>query len=353
MQKKMSISVILAAYRGENYIVEQLRSLFQQTYLPNEILIGDDSPDDLTNQAIHSILHEAPCSVKIYRNNPTLGVTMNFSALLEKASGDIIFFCDQDDVWKKDKIERFVKEFHENPKTLFVFSSSRIVDKDLNDTGVSLSDLHSITDSIAHEINDLEDYSNAYIRALLGCGHNSAIRKELKKYLLPFPEEVPYDVFVYLMALPIASPRCIQGDYVLFRRHDTNFSSLKKENIFQSFASIKKIGPGKQLYDKWIWYKHVLNAIIFCHKNKTLDINKMNNLRILLEKEKYYRFRMISCRHNFFYRIFLFFYLPKYYQFGFGIKTYLRDVLLKVKLTDSQYKNLSDWEEYLHNIFPC
>ena len=39
----MKISVVIGTYHGEEYIAEQLLSLFHQTLPPDEILIGDDS----------------------------------------------------------------------------------------------------------------------------------------------------------------------------------------------------------------------------------------------------------------------------------------------------------------------
>lgn len=98
--KRATVSVVIAAYRGEKYIGGQLRSLFCQTIQPDEILIGDDSPDDLTEKAVRSILAEVPESIRIdyRRNREQRGITGNFSELAERASGDYIFFCDQDDV---------------------------------------------------------------------------------------------------------------------------------------------------------------------------------------------------------------------------------------------------------------
>ena len=106
------VSVVLAAYRGEKYIADQLRSLFVQTYSPDEILIGDDSPDDATETVVREMLHRAPphCRVDYCRNREQLGVDRNFEALTRKASGDLIFICDQDDIWSKRKIERMVVE---------------------------------------------------------------------------------------------------------------------------------------------------------------------------------------------------------------------------------------------------
>ena len=89
-----TISVVIAAYCGERFIAEQLRSLYRQTLPPDEILIGDDSDDDLTERTAAETFAESPCTVKWIKNPTRLGCPRNYANLAEKASGDLIFFCD-------------------------------------------------------------------------------------------------------------------------------------------------------------------------------------------------------------------------------------------------------------------
>ena len=56
MSGKVKISVVIAAYNGEKYIAEQLKSLLAQTRQPDEIIICDDSENDLTFQAVQTSL---------------------------------------------------------------------------------------------------------------------------------------------------------------------------------------------------------------------------------------------------------------------------------------------------------
>ena len=53
--QKSSISVLIGAFHGEKYITALLESLFRQTRVPMEILIGDDSADDATFRAVESV----------------------------------------------------------------------------------------------------------------------------------------------------------------------------------------------------------------------------------------------------------------------------------------------------------
>ena len=105
----MKISVIIAAYKGEKFIKEQLLSLCRQTRLPDTVLIGDDSGDDQgTFEAVQEFRREQipPFELKFFHNQNPSGVNSNFRNLAEKAEDDIIFFCDQDDSWLPEKIEK-------------------------------------------------------------------------------------------------------------------------------------------------------------------------------------------------------------------------------------------------------
>ena len=76
MPEKTVISIAIAAYNGGKYIAQQLESLLDQTLLPDEIIICDDSEDDLTFQSVEKFLPDS--RIKYFRNPIPLGVAKNF-----------------------------------------------------------------------------------------------------------------------------------------------------------------------------------------------------------------------------------------------------------------------------------
>lgn len=123
---KLTTSVCMCTYNEEAFIREQLDSILGQTQLPSEIIICDDRSTDRTL----SILREYECqnqqiSWKIHENAQNLGWRRNFRECICMASGDVVFLCDQDDIWDPHKIEVFVKAFAENDHIGLLYSDYR------------------------------------------------------------------------------------------------------------------------------------------------------------------------------------------------------------------------------------
>lgn len=118
------VHILLSTYNGEKYICEQLESIFSQTYREFKVYIRDDGSTDSTVKKINQYLarfpeHAARTQWIPNEKHENLGYMMSFWKLLESASGaDYYAFCDQDDVWLPEKVERGVnaleKEHKEN-----------------------------------------------------------------------------------------------------------------------------------------------------------------------------------------------------------------------------------------------
>ncbi|HKU26536.1 MAG TPA: glycosyltransferase [Candidatus Sulfotelmatobacter sp.] len=101
----LRISIAMATYNGEKYIGEQLESLGRQTLLPFELVVTDDGSSDRTLEILNAFSEGAPFSVRVFRNATRLGYEENFLKAASLCNGDVIAFCDQDDVWMERKLE--------------------------------------------------------------------------------------------------------------------------------------------------------------------------------------------------------------------------------------------------------
>jgi glycosyltransferase involved in cell wall biosynthesis len=128
------ISIALGTYNGERFLDEQLGSLARQTVLPAELIASDDCSSDNTLSVLEQFAREAPFPVRILRNASNVGFTANMIRAAEQCEGPLIAFCDQDDVWSKDKVELCARFFAHNPIRLLLHSAQP-VDESLRPIG--------------------------------------------------------------------------------------------------------------------------------------------------------------------------------------------------------------------------
>jgi glycosyltransferase involved in cell wall biosynthesis len=113
----IKVSILVPIYKSEKYIEECLISLFEQTYQNIEyILVNDATPDnsmDIVEQTICKYPYRSD-SVIIINNVTNLGVADTRNILLNKATGDYIYYVDSDDFIQLDTIATLVTIAHDN-----------------------------------------------------------------------------------------------------------------------------------------------------------------------------------------------------------------------------------------------
>ncbi len=73
----------------------------------------------------------APFEVRVLRNGERAGHADNFFRAMPACRGEVTAVCDQDDVWRPDKLARCLDELAGSPRTQLVLHSARLVDRDL------------------------------------------------------------------------------------------------------------------------------------------------------------------------------------------------------------------------------
>ena len=128
------VSVALATYNGEKFLSSQLASLAKQTRLPDELVVCDDLSSDSTLSILHAFAVTAPFKVRVYENPINLGYIENFFHALSLCDGDLIAFCDQDDIWQEDKLQVQLQELIQSGAMLHAHSC-RLIDTHNADIG--------------------------------------------------------------------------------------------------------------------------------------------------------------------------------------------------------------------------
>lgn len=126
------INVLLSTYNGKRYLREQMDSILAQTYDNVSVWIRDDGSADGTKEMLAAFSARPKVHV-VYGEN--VGFIKSFLSLLQLSDeADLYAFCDQDDVWLPDKLERAAKAFESLPegKPCLYFSAYEICDENLN-----------------------------------------------------------------------------------------------------------------------------------------------------------------------------------------------------------------------------
>ena len=138
----MTSSVVIACYNGEKYITDQLESIKNQSVLPDEVIICDDCSIDNTYAIVTDYIKRNKLNNwRTIKNEKNIGWKSNFVKLIKAATKDIIFLCDQDDVWKPNKIEIMKNLITESPDIKLLVSDLEVVYMSENTQLFKLSDM--------------------------------------------------------------------------------------------------------------------------------------------------------------------------------------------------------------------
>lgn len=101
------LSVLLSTFNGEAYLLEQLDSVYKQTYKSVQIYVRDDGSTDSTLDFLE--IEQSQNRLTLFSGDQNIGPAASFFKLLSASDNSSFFaFCDQDDLWSKDKLERAV-----------------------------------------------------------------------------------------------------------------------------------------------------------------------------------------------------------------------------------------------------
>lgn len=126
MQKR---SVALCTFNGAEFLSRQLESIKQQTMPIHEMVVCDDGSSDETLAILDRFGKQVSFPVHVHQNPVNLGSSKNFEKCMSLCTGDLIFLCDQDDVWVPEKVEQIVTYLTENPEYQAVFSNATMIDQ--------------------------------------------------------------------------------------------------------------------------------------------------------------------------------------------------------------------------------
>lgn len=224
------IAILLPTYNGEIYLSQQLDSLLSQSYSNFIIVSRDDSSDDKSLEVMQRYAEKFPEHFHVLNSDGVnLGACGNFSFLMQYVLANkealglgnaYMMFCDQDDVWKPNKIEENLNAM-QNQETLspgapvLVHSDLEVVD----------SKLHPLADSL-FKYQKISSKRNSVWRLLIlntvtGC--TAMINEALATLASPIPSAaIMHDWWIALVASGLGKIVTIDEPLVCYRQHDAN-----------------------------------------------------------------------------------------------------------------------------------
>lgn len=227
MENTKKVAIVMSTYNGEKYIKQQLDSLLNQTYKNIHIFIRDDGSKDNTLSILEKYENDNITLIK----GENCGFVKSFFDLLKQVDRyDYYAFCDQDDVWMENKIERTVNMLSklDETKPNLYFSNSDYYDIDLNFVANG-------------EINKIYNFRNSLVECV-SQGMTMCINKVARDMLV---ENIPkncisHDCWIYMLCAGLGNMVYDKESLVKYRRHTTSVTAEGKNFVQFQIWRIKK-----------------------------------------------------------------------------------------------------------------
>lgn len=263
----MKTSVIIATYNGSKFIEEQFDSILAQSVQPDEVVITDDGSKDNTKEIVQKYIdeHGLNGAWHLYANEKNKGYAKNFLDGAMLTTGDIVFFCDQDDIWTPDRIKKMSEVMAENSKINLLCSNLEPFYYEEDTCKWSKKDLE-----VMKTDNSLEkcELTPAYFH-LQRSGCTMCIRKTFLEEIMPYwTANWPHDDFVWKMAVVSSSCAILHFISMKRRMHSNNATVIRVRTRQWRI---------NQLHEYQMQYVHLNKYAQKCSaSNKYLDIINKN-----------------------------------------------------------------------------
>lgn len=267
----MKVDILLPVYNGEKYLEEQIKSLLLQEYKNIKIIIRDDMSIDNSMKIIEKYSRSDKRIKVLYDQYGNVGLVRNIEILLNESDADYIMYCDQDDVWFKNKIDKMMKEIlkYDNSEALLVHSDSYITNEKLK-----------IRRKFKGDRPLISGVENMYFNYIVQ-GATVIFNKKLKNKLLPFPKEAYiHDRYTHLIAELEGKRVYLNEPLMYYRQHESNV--LGSNDLL-----IKKIKNNINLLSKKIYIEKDKKLFEFLYKKPKYK-NQLNSYFEILNTKGYF-----------------------------------------------------------------
>ncbi|MGE9759876.1 MULTISPECIES: glycosyltransferase family 2 protein [Pseudomonadaceae] len=191
--KTLRVGILMSTYNGATFLAEQIESLISQSHQNWTIFVSDDGSRDATREILESYKKQLGDNRLVIFDGPCRGFSANFISLIKRPEleADFYAFCDQDDIWESEKLERAVRWCKEVPNERPALYCTRTQLVDANGTPIGLSPLFDAPPT----------FRNALVQSIAG-GNTMLFNRSARQLLLKTHDEdriVSHDWWAYLV----------------------------------------------------------------------------------------------------------------------------------------------------------
>lgn len=216
------IEILMAVYNGEQYLEEQLESIFAQTYTDWCLFIRDDASTDGTRAILRRYQEKYPDRISLFFNSENFGSPQKtFFQLLQDSTAPYVMTCDHDDVWLPNKIEQTMKKMKELENEwgielpLLVHTDLQVVDENLRVISPSMMKSQNLNP----KSNSLRDF--IVQNHVTGC--TMMLNRALVNAVHRLPEDaLMHDWWFSLVAAAFGAIGFVEQPTILYRQHSGN-----------------------------------------------------------------------------------------------------------------------------------
>ena len=267
------VSVIVAAYNIQDYIVKCLESIANQTYNNLEVIVVDDGSSDNTGKLADEFAEKDNRFIVIHKENG--GVSSARNKGIDVASGDFIGFVDGDDTIENDMYEMLVNnaikydadishcgyKLIENGKEILMYGTGKIIIQNRKKGILDLMDGTLIEPGIWNKIFRKEIVGGARL------DENLKINEDLYFNILLFDK----------------STKCVFED-------KAKYNYIKRENsaTTSSLNNTRRLTDPLKVYDMIVYlYKNDTDILSYANKMKLERNINIYNLMTLEKNRKF------------------------------------------------------------------
>ncbi len=287
------VTVLLALYNGSKYIEKQLDSLYLQTRNIDQLIIGDDGSNDDSVSIVNAYIqsHHLEGKWTVIQNAGNRGHAANFINLCNMIDGEYVFFCDQDDIWMIDKVERMTAVIENDDRVQLLYGN--VINTNIPENCISEK-------LIKHRVETKKVPFSPENYFFKGLGCAMCLRKKFIDKMLPYwTEGWEHDMFFWACAIMTNSGYYYDAPVILRRIHENNASIAGVKTLakrcMQVEQSLSRVANLRQLLKDY--------SIMDISKQKFVDI---------YERSMENRYLALNNR-NLFRAIYSFMFYPKYY----------------------------------------